>query len=363
MERLTAFLKTKTKLDCLSGAIAVLQSAAMYLYFSYLTYTGNISIAEYSVLLGAVTLLTSILIGFFDNMATINKLISYMAVFTEYKQWITDHSKIYATNQTCPAKNSCDGFRLEFDRVSFTYPGTDTPVLTEVSFTIENGQKVGLVGLNGSGKTTIVKLILRLYTPTSGRILLNGMDISRMNLDDYLKKIGVVLQDYCIFAYSIMENIAFDRAEGMEDEIREAIEKSGLGEKVDSLKDGYRTVLFKELDENGIEFSGGEGQKLAMARALFRQSVMLILDEPTSALDPIAEHEFFESMRDMAEDKTTLFISHRLSSTKFCDSILVLQGGRIVEEGPHTFLLNKGGLYCALFETQARYYREKSEEP
>lgn len=248
-----------------------------------------------------------------------------------------------------------------FDNVCFAYPNTDHTILHNLSFTIKNGQKIGIVGLNGSGKTTLIKLILRLYTPTTGKILLNGVDINTIPLGQYLKRIGAVLQDFNIFAYSIRENIVFDKNIS-DDRLNNALDNSGFSEKVVTLKDGINTIISKELNEKGIELSGGEGQKLALARALYKDAGILILDEPTSTLDPIAEYQMFSSLHDISEGKTTLFISHRLSSTKFCDRIFVIQSGGIVEDGSHSELMKQGGIYADMFESQAKFYRENGVE-
>ena len=212
--------------------------------------------------------------------------------------------------------------------------------------------------MNGSGKTTLVKLLCRLYEPTEGYITLNGMDIRNIPITQYTEYLGIVLQDFMLFAYSVKENIVFDKSFD-EKKLEQSIEKSGLKAKISSLNCGASTSISKILDENGIDFSGGEGQKLALARALYKDASFLILDEPTSALDPIAEYELFKNFSDIAEGKTTFFISHRLSSTRFCDRIFVLDDGMICESGDHDELLQKKGVYAELYESQAKYYRKE----
>ncbi len=357
LEKLKAFINQKFRFSSLSSVIAVVQSAIMYFYFSYCVYKGSVTIAEYSVLLGAVSLLTSILIGFFDNIAVIDRMTARMDIFLEYKKWVRNNSNIFSTNELPKIAIDEKHAEISFENVSFAYPNTDVPILRNLNFILKDGQKIGIVGLNGSGKTTLVKLLLRLYTPTEGKILLNGIDINTIPLEQYLKQVGVVLQDFYIFAYSIRENIVFDNNTS-KDKIKDAIAKSGFNEKIKSLKDGIDTVLYKELDENGVELSGGEGQKLALARALCKDAKILILDEPTSTLDPIAEYQMFSSLRDISKGKTTVFISHRLSSTKFCDRIFVIQDGAIAEQGSYYELITKGGIYANMFESQAKFYRE-----
>jgi len=355
--KLKEFIRLKLRFDSLSVVIAVVQSVIMYLYFSYRVYIDSLTIADYSVLLGAVTLLTSILIGFFDNIAVIDRMTARMDIFLEYKKWMRENSDIFATNEIPQTVIDEKHNQIKFENVSFVYPNTDISILRNLNFVLKDGEKVGIVGLNGSGKTTLVKLLLRLYTPTQGKILLNGIDINTIPLEQYLKRIGAVLQDFNIFAYSIKENVVFDNNVS-EDVINNAIKKSGFAGKVESLRDGVNTILYKELDENGIELSGGEGQKLALARALCKDTGILILDEPTSTLDPIAEYEMFSSLHDISKGKTTIFISHRLSSTKFCDRIFVIQDGVITEDGSHSELMAQGGLYADMFEFQAKFYRE-----
>ncbi len=357
LKKLKEYMKRKKCVDGLSSLISVVQSAVMYFYFSYSVFIGRLTIAEYSILLGGVTLLTSILLGFFDNIAVIDRMTASMKIFVEYKEWIHNNSDIFATNQFPNAVIDEGRNEIHFENVCFTYPNTDTPVLQNLNFVVKDRQKVGLVGLNGAGKTTLIKLLLRLYTPTQGKIFLNGVDINSIPLGQYLERVGAVLQDFSIFAYSIKENIVFDN-DIKENKIYSAIQKSGFAGKVASLKDGIDTVLYKELNENGIELSGGEEQKLVLARALYKDTGILILDEPTSTMDPIAEYNMFSSLRDIAEGKTTVFISHRLSSTKYCDRIFVLQEGMIVENGTHDELMKRGGTYFNLFESQAKFYRK-----
>jgi ABC-type multidrug transport system fused ATPase/permease subunit len=197
---------------------------------------------------------------------------------------------------------------------------------------------------------------MRLYDPTEGRITINGVDIKSIPYRQYIKHIGIVLQDFMLFAYSVKENVVLDgKYDGLK--FMSSIEKSGLKEKIDSLPNGIDTSVYKTLDDNGVEFSGGEGQKLALARAIYKDAETLILDEPTSALDPIAEYELFSKLNDISENKAALFISHRLSSTKFCDKIIVLSDGRIAECGSHNDLMKQNGFYAGLFNAQAQYYR------
>ena len=229
--------------------------------------------------------------------------------------------------------------------------------MENISFEIPCHQKLGIVGLNGSGKTTLVKLILRLYLPSQGKITLNGIDISTIPFNSYIQHIGVVLQDYTLFAYSVKENIIFN-GDTIIDKIITSIENSGLSKKIENLPQGINTSVGRELDDNGVEFSGGEGQKLAVARTDYRNAAILILDEPTSALDPIAEYELFSRLNEIAQNKTTIFITHRLSSTQFCEHLIVLSNGKVLEQGNHSQLMKQNGEYAQLFNSQAKYYSQ-----
>ena len=229
--------------------------------------------------------------------------------------------------------------------------------------TICPGDKVALVGLNGAGKTTLIKLICGLYRPTSGRILLDGQDMSTLRQKDIFREFSVVFQDVFAFSFSLLANVSCC-VEGQENAARleESLRTAGLLERVRELPDGVRTFMNKDLDEKGVTLSGGELQKLMLARALYKDASVVILDEPTAALDPIAESEMYEKYDEMIRERTGIFISHRLSSTRFCDRILFLEKGRIIEEGNHEHLMKKGGGYAELFALQARYYQKKRQE-
>lgn len=221
---------------------------------------------------------------------------------------------------------------------------------------------VGIAGKNGSGKTTMVKLLCSLYQPTDGVILYNGIDIRNYNIDEYRKNLGVVFQDFKLFSFTIGQNVAsdveFDRAQATK-----CLEKSGFGKRLSGLKDGINSYLYKDFDEHGIEISGGEAQKIALARALYINPPLIILDEPTSALDPIAEADIYEKFGEIVDCKTSIFISHRLSSCHFCDKILVFADGRIVEQGTHRELLNNhNSQYARLYNAQAKYYNSNAAE-
>lgn len=246
---------------------------------------------------------------------------------------------------------------LEFSHVTFTYPKAEKPVLQDVSFQIHRGQKISIVGLNGAGKSTLVKLICRMYRADSGEIRVNGKDIYTYDYLSYMKAISAVFQDYRLFNFSIAENISCVE-QGDEQEINRLIDQVGLRNKIDELPEGIYSRFGKEYDEQGIEMSGGQDQKIAIARALYKEASMVILDEPASALDPIAEAEIYEKFNSLVEDKTAIYISHRMSSSVFCDRILILDGGRVADFDTHDNLMRKtDSLYYKLFQSQAENYR------
>lgn len=337
---------------------SAIQLFVMLVYFSYLVYGKEISIAQYTVLLSSTTLFASILGDFFNNIAEIKAMCGYVSIIKEYDLFIESNSKVY-TNKIIE-KSNLNSISIEFKNVCFKYPNTEKTVLDNVSFRIGAGEKVSFVGGNGAGKTTIIKLLLRLYMPDSGTIKINGIDIHNIDSKEYYERIGIVLQDFFIFAYSVAENLCFDTEIEMS-RIESAIEQADMKEIIAKLPKGIYTSMYKSLDKDGVELSGGEGQKLAMARALYKNTGLLIFDEPTSSLDPLAEYEMFSKMRQISENNTTIMVSHRLSSTKYSDRILVFDGGKLVQDGSHAALMNEAGIYKELFMTQAKYYTGESE--
>ncbi len=248
---------------------------------------------------------------------------------------------------------------IEFKDVTFTYPKAEKPVLRNISFAVKRGQKISVVGLNGAGKSTLVKLICRMFRPDSGEILVNGKNILDYEYNSYMAKISAVFQDYSIFNFSVRENISCVPEGDDVDKINLLIDEVGLREKMDELPKGIESRFGKEYDEEGIEMSGGQAQKIAIARAIYKKDAgMVILDEPASALDPIAEAEIYEKFNDLVEDKTAFYISHRMSSSRFCDKILIIDGGTVADFDTHDNLMKKtDSLYYKLFNAQAENYK------
>lgn len=252
---------------------------------------------------------------------------------------------------------------LEFRNVSFTYPKAEKPVLKNVSFAVKKGEKISIVGLNGAGKSTLVKLICRMYKADSGEILVNGRDIYDYDYLSYMNVISAVFQDYKLFNFTIEENISCRESGADENRVNYLIDEVGMREKIDTLPEGIHSRFGKEYDEDGVELSGGQGQKIAIARALYKKASMVILDEPASALDPIAEAEIYEKFNSLVEDKTALYISHRMSSSVFCDRILIIDGGTVSDFDTHENLMKKtDSLYYKLFTSQAENYKLAIEQ-
>jgi len=243
---------------------------------------------------------------------------------------------------------------IELRNISFRYSEELPYVLRDVSLTIRAGEKAAIVGYNGAGKSTLVKLIMRLYDPTDGEILLNGMNIKKYNVEEYRRAIGVIFQDYKIFAATVRENVLLDIA--YDEDVYPALLQAGFAERLDSLANGFETNLTTEFEDDGVNLSGGEGQKVAIARAFYKDSPLIILDEPSSALDPIAEYHFNHAVTNAGSDKTMIFISHRLSTTRVSDRIFLLENGKLAESGTHGELLDMGGRYADMWAAQTASY-------
>ena len=254
-------------------------------------------------------------------------------------------------------------YTIVFENVSYRYPEAEEYALKNLNLKLEAGEKLAVVGLNGAGKTTMIKLLLRLYEPTEGRILLNGTDIRSYRREDYYKLFSPVFQNIEVLAFPIAENVSMKQTENTDiDKAYSCVAEAGLQEKIDSLPKGILTELLKVVDEEGVDFSGGEKQKLALARALYKNAPIVVLDEPTSALDAIAEQRLYQSFDKMIGEKSAVYISHRLASTRFCDKVAMFKGGEMIEYGAHEELMEQNGEYAHMFELQAQYYQEEGEE-
>lgn len=312
--------------------------------------TGSITLAELTIMTSLMVAMTWILIRVFENIMEVLKngmFINNLKGFLEYQEKIPEDF-----DGEMPA---ADFESLEFKNVSFSYK--DKEIIHDLSFKITRGQTAALVGHNGAGKTTIIKLMLRLYDPDSGTILYNGKDNKLYNLKAYRDIFATTFQDFKLFGMTVKENILMGRHYENEDQlVKEALKKAGVLERIEQLDKGIDSVMTKEFDEGGCVLSGGESQKVAVARTFIKNSPMKIFDEPSSALDPIAEYELFNSIIGEGKDHTMLFISHRLSSVKNCDKVFMLEQGRLIEEGTHKELMEKNGSYAAMYKKQAMNY-------
>lgn len=311
---------------------------------------GSISLAQLTVMTSLMVAATWILIGLFDNIMNVIKngmFISNLRVFLEYEEKIPENQDGMAAPDTVES--------IEFDNVSFSYQ--DEQTIKNLTFTISGGETVALVGHNGAGKSTIIKLLLRLYDPTEGVIRLNGVDIRKYNLREYRNLFAAAFQDCCLFGMTVKDNVLMGRNyENGEELACNALKKSGVYDKIMSLPSGINTMMTKEFDDEGAVLSGGESQKVAVARAFVRQTPVRVFDEPSSALDPIAEYELFDSIMKDGMEHTMIFISHRLSSVKNSDKVFMLEKGQIIEEGSHLELMKLDGSYAEMFKKQAMNY-------
>lgn len=311
----------------------------------------QLSLGELTMYVTAAINFSTLVTGFGESVVSLIQFMGWLEPYMEFMSLAEE------TKQTGKIPFTGEVETVEFRNVTFTYPNAEKAVLSNVSFAIHKGEKISIVGLNGAGKSTLVKLICRMYQADSGEILINGKNIYDYEYLSYMNTISAVFQDYRLFNFTIAENISCENAAKTE-RIEQLIDEVGLREKIDELPHGVESRFGKEYDEEGIEMSGGQGQKIAIARALYKKASMVILDEPASALDPIAEAEIYEKFNSLVEDKTAIYISHRMSSSVFCDRILVIDGGTVADFDTHENLMKKTeSLYYKLFMSQAENYR------
>ncbi len=342
-------------LKLLQFALAYSTDWLMYLAVGLKALAGAFSIGSVTQYVYALTVLS-------DNLSKVPLTLNEMRLNAPYIKKVFDFMELpnnmYQGSLTTE-KRSDRQYDIEFRDVGFKYPAAETWALRHVNIKFRVGTRLAVVGENGSGKTTFIKLLCRLYDPQEGQILLNGIDIKKYNPRDYMGVLSVVFQDYFLLSQPLGENVGcskdYDRKKA-----EKCLTEAGFGERLESLPEGLDTYINKEFEPKGVQFSGGELQKIAIARALYKNAPFIILDEPTAALDPIAEAEIYKQFDDITGDRTAIYISHRLSSCRFCDEIAVFDGGRIVERGTHDSLINAQGRYRELWEAQAGYYQKES---
>ena len=308
--------------------------------------------------IGSLVLYQSTVERFVNAVAITTKAVGELRFNNQYLEKLYKYldlpNEMYKGTLAVEKRDDID-YEIEFRDVSFKYPRTETWALRHVNMKFKIGDKLAIVGENGSGKTTFIKLLCRLYDPTEGKILLNGIDITRYRYDEYMALFSVVFQDYALFQFPLAANVAASFDWDAE-RVRDCLVRAGLEEKLDGLERGIETPVGRDYDSDGVDFSGGEMQKIALARALYKDAPFVILDEPTAALDPIAEAAVYENFNTLTQNKTSVFISHRLSSCRFCDEIAVFDHGMLVQEGTHEKLVGETGKYAELWHAQAKYY-------
>lgn len=330
-------------------AANALRDGISYFYIGFLAVTKVITVGDFSMCVSAAGTLYWSLYGVVSGVQDIAKRCAYAHRYIEFMRFPAAMEK-----GSKPVKNC--RHTIEFRHVSFKYPRSEKFVLRNIDLTIKSGEHISIVGLNGAGKTTFIKLLCRLYDVTEGEILVDGVNIREYSDEEYRRLFAVVFQDFQLFAFSLRENIAFGE-QADDSGLERVLRLAGLWEDVQKLPHGLDTILYKSFDESGTDLSGGQRQKTAIARALYRNAPVVILDEPTAALDPVAEYEIYRQFNTLVGGKTALYISHRLSSCKFCDRIIVFADDTIRENGTHDELVGiPGGIYAGMFAEQAKYY-------
>lgn len=338
--------------------VILIRDGGAYALLIHMFYSGKIGIDEFVLYFAAISSFASWVGGIISCWNKANTVSLKLCDFRDF----VDYPEYDGSGIAKAADHMNTVPEIEFKNVSFRYDGAEQDTIHDLSLKIKSGEKLALVGLNGAGKTTLVKLLCGLYRPTSGEIFFNGIPFSDFKREDYYKLISPVFQEIRTAFFSLAETVSGkSTAETDLEKAETCMRQAGLGAKIDALPDGIHTKLNKKVHENGTELSGGEAQKLMLARALYKDAPLLILDEPTAALDPIAESKIYNEFNVMAKNKTSLFISHRLASTSFCDRIILLENGNITEEGTHQELMGANGTYKGLFDIQSCWYKENME--
>lgn len=337
-------------LNLLMTATDIIRDFGTYFYLGVLAITGKITIGIATQMFTAAGTFYGSMRNLVWNFQELNKRANYANEYVKFMDYPAAIQK--GDKHVTPGPHT-----FEFKDVSFSYPGADVEVLRNINLTLTPGEHLSVVGLNGAGKTTLVKLLCRLYDPTKGTILMDGVDIKEYDYEEYMTVFAPVFQDFKLFAFTMKENILMEKSEDETQDVTTVLERVGLAEKLSTLSNGADTVVYKHFDKDGIEPSGGEQQKLAIARALYKNAPVVILDEPTAALDPMAEYDIYRQFDTLVHEKTAIYISHRLSSCQFCDKIAVFSEKELKEYGTHAELVNKpDGVYAKMFAAQAQYY-------
>ena len=350
IERINAkYTKQSAAISGVRALLNLVRELVAYAYLTYLVLKNRLSVSDFIFCFGIITGFSNWIMNLVFSFMEISRCCTDCALYREFVEESVSESK--------PEVDFGEVRSIEFSNVFFTYPASDTETIRNMSFKVNKGENIAIVGENGAGKTTAIKLLCGLYYPSKGDILINGRSSREFSSDSYFDLFSAVFQDYCFMPMTIAENITAEQAYDKE-RLFAAFDKAGITDKINSLSEKENTLMVKDVYKNAADFSGGEKQKLLLAKAVYKNAPVLILDEPTAALDPISENELYLKYNELTEDKISFFISHRLSSTRFCDRILFIKDGAVAESGTHEELMAKKGAYYRMYQTQSMYYRE-----
>ncbi len=343
------YTKQSAAISGVRALLNLVRELVAYAYLTYLVLKNRLSVSEFIFCFGIITGFSNWIMNLVFSFMEISRCCTDCALYREFVEESVSEGK--------PEVDFGGVGSIEFSNVFFTYPASDTETIRNMSFKVNKGENIAIVGENGAGKTTAIKLLCGLYYPSEGDILINGRSSKEFSSDSYFDLFSAVFQDYCFVPMTIAENITAEQSYDKE-RLFAAFDKAGITDKINSLSEKENTLMVKDVYKNAADFSGGEKQKLLLAKAVYKNAPVLILDEPTAALDPISENELYLKYNELTEDKISFFISHRLSSTRFCDRILFIKDGAVAESGTHEELMAKKGAYYRMYQTQSMYYRE-----
>lgn len=343
------YTKQSAAISGVRALLNLVRELVAYAYLTYLVLKNRLSVSEFIFCFGIITGFSNWIMNLVFSFMEISRCCTDCALYREFVEESVSEGK--------PEVDFGEVRSIEFRNVFFTYPASDTETIRNMSFKVNKGENIAIVGENGAGKTTAIKLLCGLYYPSEGDILINGRSSKEFSSDSYFELFSAVFQDYCFMPMTIAENITAEQSYDKE-RLFAAFDKAGITDKINSLSEKENTLMVKDVYKNAADFSGGEKQKLLLAKAVYKNAPVLILDEPTAALDPISENELYLKYNELTEDKISFFISHRLSSTRFCDRILFIKDGAVAESGTHEELMAKKGAYYRMYQTQSMYYRE-----